>query len=228
MDLLFPIVVAVMMIITAVWRQKSKRPHPIFYLEGNIGAGKSTVATGLAALGKYRVRKEPVTEWQNVDGHNFLALIGIDRKKWLYAFQTLVLATLAKRVNTMTNPGNGKPCILERSATCAMRVFAKDGHLQGDLTDEEMAVLQVLHNIMKNDHDAVYIYVRTPPEESYRRASSRGRPEERKLPREYFLRLHALMDQWLLHNETAPGMLAPTDILKETERKIEHHLKNNQ
>lgn len=213
----------------ALYKLRRTKPHPIFYLEGNIGAGKSTLANGLAACGKYRVRKEPVAEWQNTGGYNLLALLGLDRQKWLYVFQTLVLATLTKRVRQIEKPTEGKPCILERSANCALKVFARDGHEQGFLSNEEMAVLKMLHETLADKSQAVYIYVRTPPEISYERMAARGRTEEKRLPEEYFVRLHTLMDQWLMQEETAPvivinGLESPSEILREATRKIEEQL----
>lgn len=201
---------------------------PIFYLEGNIGAGKSTLAKGLAELNKYKVVAEPVKEWQNVEGFNLLNLLSQDRNTWGLPFQVLALSTLIKRQNSIMN--NPEILILERSVTCSHHVFAQDLLDQKVITPEHMAVLRtVIGTItLHKTRPIKYIYVRTPPDVAAYRANLRGRSEEKLLPNSYFHRLHHLLDRWLLEEETndvhvISGLYSKEDVLKEANEIIQSY-----
>lgn len=55
----------------------------VLSIEGNLGAGKST----LLSLLDVNIIKEPVEEWQNVGGKNFLSNYYLDPKRWAFTFQ---------------------------------------------------------------------------------------------------------------------------------------------
>ncbi|KAK3915872.1 Deoxynucleoside kinase [Frankliniella fusca] len=171
------------------------------FLEGNIGAGKSTLATTLASTGKFDVYQEPVAEWQETGGFNFLQALTQDYSANAYLFQVLALGTLARRMRNA--PSSTRLRIFERSARCALDVFSEYGHAVGAISQMEMETLRVLLDATRPEHPVVYLYVRVDPGEAWHRSRQRGRPEESSLPASYFTRLHRHLDDWLLRTEPA-------------------------
>ncbi|KAE8742482.1 hypothetical protein FOCC_FOCC011977 [Frankliniella occidentalis] len=223
-----------------------RRHLPDVYLEGNVGAGKSTLATALASTGnydvyqepmdewrgtggckstlatalsstgRYSVYQEPVAEWRNLEGFNFLRQLQVDYGKYVFLFQVVVLATLARRLR-FARPSR-KQRIFERSSRCALDVFCRAADERGFLAAEEYIALRALYEATAPTPPVVYLYIRTPPDMAQERTQQRGRAEENALPRRYFEMLHRLMDDWLLRNEAnavyvLDGTLAPGQVL---------------
>ena len=69
---------------SSIEKIKSKK---IYALEGNIGAGKTTI---LKLLGKHfkdvELVEEPVKEWQNLGGMNLLDSFYSDPQRWGFLF----------------------------------------------------------------------------------------------------------------------------------------------
>lgn len=198
-----------------------KSQYPIIYLEGNIGAGKSTLAARLAQSTKFNALTEPVREWQNVGGHNLLKLLYADRAVWNFPFQVLALTTLGRRQMEWLDSNPAEFVIMERSPKCSLKVFAQYLADAKMLQPEHMAVLQVLYDTVAppTDNPVHYIYVRTPPKETYERMTKRGRTEELPITKDYLQELHNLTDQWLLRNESRPvhiidGRQSPDEVYK--------------
>ncbi|XP_026286605.1 thymidine kinase 2, mitochondrial-like [Frankliniella occidentalis] len=197
-----------------------RRHLPDVYLEGNIGAGKSTLATALASTGNYDVYQEPIEEWRGTGGVNFLAALMNDYAANAYLFQVLVLGTLCNRMRCARRTSRMR--IFERSARCAVDVFSEHAHAVGAISRMEMVTLRVLRDATRPAHPVVYLYVRIEPEEARRRTQRRGRPEESQLPHYFFARLHRRLDDWLLRAEYSErrnevvvldGTLSPEDLL---------------
>jgi len=197
---------------------------PLIYLEGNIAAGKSTLAASLRQLPQYRVVTEPVREWQNVEGHNMLALLYTNRPVWSFPFQALALATLGQRQSQVLAERPAVLAILERSPQCSVRVFAQYLADTGIVTPQHMAVLRLLLATVAppTARPVHFLYVRTPPEHAFQRLSRRGRSEESQVTLEYLSALHVLTDAWLLREESAPvhvidGTMSPEQVLAAAE-----------
>ena len=69
------------------------RPFTIT-VEGNIGAGKSTLQNLLRKHPKMSIYEEPPNIWQNLNGINFLALMYSDPARWAMSFEFLVTLTM--------------------------------------------------------------------------------------------------------------------------------------
>ncbi|KAJ1522194.1 hypothetical protein ONE63_002502 [Megalurothrips usitatus] len=188
------------------------------YLEGNTGAGKSTLAAALQRTGKYDVILEPVHDWQNVEGHNLLALRHQDPQVWAFPFQALVLSSLAalhSRALSRPRP-RGRLRVFERSMERCLHVYAEAALQAGALQPAHTAVLRQLHAALRDrSRPRHYIYVRTDPEEAHRRMASRGRPEEQDVPLDYLRRLHDLSDRWLLEQREHPVFVVDGDLPQE-------------
>merc|ERR1712236_209956 len=69
------------------------RPFTIT-VEGNIGAGNSTLQNLLRKHPKMSIYEEPLNIWQNLNGTNFLALMYSDPARWAMSFEALVTLTM--------------------------------------------------------------------------------------------------------------------------------------
>ncbi|XP_034239387.1 deoxynucleoside kinase-like [Thrips palmi] len=218
MNVVFLAIVAALMV---HYFMKQRRPMaPIIYLEGNIAAGKSTLAANLKRLELFPVLDEPVKDWQNVEGHNLLELLYTDRATCSYPFQVLALATLGRRQTKLLASHPEGLTVLERSPQCSLRVFAQGLAEMSAIGQEHMAILRILRDAVAQptQQPIHYIYVRTPPAIAYQRLNRRGRTEEAGVTVEFLTLLHDLTDTWLLQEETNPvhvldGTLTPEQLL---------------
>ena len=116
----------------------------IITIEGNIGAGKSTLVDILK--NKYADRtdvmflQEPVDVWTKIsqDGKNVLELFYSDQKKYSFAFQVLAYTTrlhmIEKAVEEATRTGI-RVIVMERSLEADRNIFAKMLHDDGLIED---------------------------------------------------------------------------------------------
>merc|ERR1712027_165757 len=75
-----------------------RRPYTIF-VEGNVGSGKSTTLKYFSNRTDVDIVFEPVAQWQNFSGTNFLKLFFEDPKRWTGAFTQL--NSLTRYVNSL-------------------------------------------------------------------------------------------------------------------------------
>lgn len=168
-------------------------------IEGNIGAGKSTVASCLReSLGDVlTVTPEPVEQWRNCGGHNILDLFYTDPKRHCYLFQSLVFFT--RMFSTSHERGNH---VVERSIH-SDRIFAQLGKESGNMLPEEWEVYSKWYSRMSEDVSPDgFIYVRTSPEKCSSRMNTRNRPEEKGVPIDYLKKLHAKHEEWFPEGST--------------------------
>ena len=169
---------------------------PDVYIEGNIGAGKSTLLRSLEDSSQHKVVQEPVEQWQDLNGYNFLDRVSNDGPRWAFPFQVLAATTLWESYRQNC----GSPHIYERSIHSTIRVFSQVHFQQGNLEPEHMAILEKMTEVLvsQNQRPAHFVYIRTTPATAHERMRVRGRTEEAQVPLEYLQQLHDAMDQWLL------------------------------
>jgi deoxyadenosine/deoxycytidine kinase len=68
-------------------------------LEGNIGAGKTTIGRRVAASGAFSFVEEPTRIWQERYDVNMLDLFYSDTERWAFTFQINAFVTRAKTWN---------------------------------------------------------------------------------------------------------------------------------
>ena len=79
-------------------------------IEGNIGAGKSTLINYFKQFDEVQVHAEPLDKWQNVNGENLLAKLYEDPKRW-----TFQVWTLKQSFSNISNRKYGKKVSFTRS-----------------------------------------------------------------------------------------------------------------
>jgi deoxyadenosine/deoxycytidine kinase len=175
-------------------------------LEGNIGAGKTTVGRTLAADGTFGFIEEPTAVWREGFAANMLGLFYEDPKRWAFTFQICAFITRAKTWREVLALTDHSKVILERSVFCDRYVFAENCYRTGLMGASEYQLYRglweflVTHYCVEPD---LILYLRTPADICMGRIGSRGRAEEKGIPLEYLQQLEQLHDEWLLNHPKA-------------------------
>jgi len=171
-------------------------------LEGNIGAGKSTLGAILKESGLFEFIPEPVEQWRRGFASNLLDDFYADQKRWAFTFQQAAFTTRAKTWQEVSVLTDQRRVVLERSIYADRYVFAQNAYKNGVMTEAEWQIYRRLWDWMEENWctrpDRI-LYLRTPAAECWRRLKGRGRSEEQAIPMAYLEQLEALHDQWLLN-----------------------------
>ncbi len=170
-------------------------------LEGNIGAGKSTVGRALKDEGLFDFIEEPVARWQTGFASNLLESFYHDMNRWAFTFQILAFITRAKTWQEILPVTEHERVILERSIFTDRYVFARNIYRIGAMAETEWQIYCGLWDFLVANYclepDCI-VYLRTPADVCLERIRLRGRGEETDISLEYLEQLEALHDDWLL------------------------------
>ena len=182
------------------------RPR-IVSIEGNIGAGKSTLVQTLKE--KYTDCKdilflqEPVDVWSQIqqDGKNMIELFYQDQRKYSFAFQILAYTTRLQTIQQAVKEAeeNGvRVIVMERSLEADRNIFAKMLYDQGVM---EPCMYQIYEK-MSDDGLRQYmadgiLWINTPPEVCQTRILGRGRPGEEDIGLDYLAQCDCYHREWL-------------------------------
>lgn len=170
-------------------------------LEGNIGAGKTTVGRLLADSGAFGFIEEPTTAWREGFASNMLELFYADPHRWAFTFQVCAFNTRAKTWREVLAKTDHSRVILERSIFCDRHVFAENCYRTGLMSPTEYQLYCGMWDFLVSNYCVqpdVIVYLRTPAEECMDRITIRGREEETGIAMDYLLQLEGLHDEWLL------------------------------
>ena len=169
----------------------------IYALEGNIGAGKTTI---LKIIGKnfkdVEFVEEPVNQWQNLGGMNLLDSFYTDPKRWGFSFEFFSMLT---KIKALLNAANSdKPIIIIERSILSNKVFM-------DISEELGKLDKMEYRMLMNTYDFyiqhVYpqlsgiIYLDTPVDECIRRITKRNRGEECSIEKSYLELLKKKFDE---------------------------------
>lgn len=175
----------------------------LILLEGNIGAGKTTVGNILAASGEFAFIEEPTSAWREGFASNMLDLFYSDTERWAFTFQICAFVTRAKTWHEISQVTDHNKVILERSIFCDRFIFAENCYRTGLFSLTEYQLYCQLWDFLVShycDEPDAILYLRTPADVCLERIRARGRAEESAIPLEYLLQLEQLHDEWLLEN----------------------------
>ena len=193
----------------------------LFYIEGNIGTGKTTFINLLNSyLSRFHeinhdahVTLEPVDEWmetEDSDGQNILQKFYGDQEKWSFAFQMNSFISRVKKIQddyfSPSKDDMKKILFVERSIYTDRHCFAKLCWENGKMTKLEYDIYCKWNDWLIetfNVKPCGYIYLRTSPEVCSDRINARSRNEEGGIPIDYLEKLHNSHDDWL-NNATTP------------------------
>jgi len=172
----------------------------MYFVEGNIGTGKSTLLEILETQGNRKVIYEPVSEWTsltNANGKNLLEEFYSDQERYAYTFQSIAFRT---RMKNIKNSSLGD--IVERSIFTDRNVFAKTCYEQGKMNDIEWKdYCEWFDWLSEGVQPEGYIYLRADPQVSYERIRKRNRGGEEMIPFEYIEELHNKHEKWLMNEK---------------------------
>lgn len=172
-------------------------------LEGNIGAGKTTVGRKIAKSGLFNFIEEPTAVWREGFAANMLELFYSDTQRWAFTFQICAFVTRAKTWDEIAQHTDHAKVILERSIFCDRYVFAENCFRTGLFSEAEYQLYCGMWDFTVSqycDEPDVILYLRTPAEVCLQRILDRGRLEESGIPLDYLRQLEDLHDEWLLEN----------------------------
>lgn len=179
----------------------------MIYIEGNIGAGKSTF---LELFKEYLVQNlpgskvlpEPVQAWmetQDSNGKSILQHYYEDQKKYGFTFQMNAFISRVNEIEEIRKE-NLQHLFVERSVYTDKNVFTLTNYKNGNINEIEHEVYQQWFNVFTekfNLKPKAYIYLKTSPETCAVRIKRRDRTGESSIPLEYLRELHILHDTWL-------------------------------
>ena len=169
------------------------------YIEGNIGAGKSTYVKFLKnTYDTYKFLLEPVKTWlsyKNSDGINLLDNFYRDQERWSYTFQMAAFMTRIRDIQKAERENPDKSLVIERSIFSDRNCFAELGYKNGAIGEMEWSIYNDWFNWLKTEfwdtiRPDIVIYLECPPELCARRIAERNRSEESSIPIEYLTDLH--------------------------------------
>ena len=186
----------------------NRRPF-LVSIEGNIGAGKSTV---LEHLDKYMntninqkilFLKEPLDIWEQFhdeNGHTILEKFYKNQKRYAFTFQVMAYIT---RMSLLKNAIKENPeveiIIIERSLCADKNIFMNMLHDDGIVESMEFSIYNKWYSEFIKDYrvDAV-IYMDSDPETCANRINKRNRTGEGGIPIEYLQKCKNYHTKWLI------------------------------
>ena len=199
----------------------------MYFLEGNVGTGKSTFLAALGKLENVHVTFEPVNEWANIvntstSGKNLLEEFYLDQPRYAYTFQSIAFRT---RVKNLIGLPTDKQNIVERSILTDRNVFAKTCYETGKMNDIEWSDYNSWFDWLAGHVTPKgYIYLRADPEISYERIRQRNRCGEECITLSYLKELHRKHDDWLI-TEANVLILNVNDDFEKNEYKLENMIR---
>ena len=186
----------------------NRRPF-LVSIEGNIGAGKSTI---LEHLEKYMNKnmnqkilflKEPLDIWEQFNdenGHTILEKFYKNQKRYAFTFQVMAYIT---RLSLLRNAIKENPgveiIIIERSLCADKNIFMNMLHDDGIVEPMEFSIYNKWYSEFIQDYrvDGV-IYMDSNPETCSNRINKRNRTGEDGIPIEYLQKCKNYHSKWLI------------------------------
>lgn len=185
-------------------KDKKVENRAMYFLEGNIGAGKTSLGKILQDSSKFDFLEEPVDRWRGGFANNLFEMFYKDMPRWSFTFQIMAFITRAKTWTEILDKIEGDHVVLERSIFTDRHVFAKNLYAVGAMNESEWELYQQLWDFLALNYcetPSKIIYLRTPAEVCLERIKMRGRDEEQQMPLDYLKRLEDLHDEWLMDHK---------------------------
>lgn len=193
----------------------NKKRH--IFIEGNIGAGKSTFLKIIAESLQIDPVFEPHEKWQKIQGgENLLQKFYTDINRWAYTFQTYAFVSRVLEQENIEKIALSDFLIIERSVYSDRYCFAQNCF--------EMSVMSALEWELYKDWFAWlvesytakpvgFIYLQTDPQVCYSRMKTRNRGEESAVSLDYLEKLNAKHEDWLIKKLDVADYLKDVPVL---------------
>jgi deoxyadenosine/deoxycytidine kinase len=186
-------------------------------VEGNIGAGKSTIIDHLKDHMKGNTDimflKEPVDIWETIKDtktdENILQKFYNDSNKYAFSFQVMAYVTRLSTIRTAIreNP-DCKVIICERSLDADKNIFAKMLYEDNKIEDINYQIYLHFYNEYVKDYklDGI-VYINADADVCYQRTVKRSRNGESSITQEYLQKCKDYYDEWLFTNNKDTDIL---------------------
>jgi deoxyadenosine/deoxycytidine kinase len=178
----------------------------LFSIEGNIGAGKSTILQHLKEFlntvgGRSVVYiDEPVDEWNSIrseDDKSMLTLFYENPTKYAFAFQMMAYISRLSSIRRAMHENPGCIYITERCLLSDFHVFATMLYEQKHISKEEYTIYTKWFDQFTEDVQLTgIIYLKCSPDIALSRCTKRNRPGE-SITLDYLNNCHAKHTEWL-------------------------------
>ena len=179
---------------SSIEKVKTKK---IYALEGNIGAGKTTI---LKVLEKHfkdvEFVEEPVKKWQNLGGMNLLNSFYSNPQRWGFSFEFYSMLT---KIQALLNAADSdKPIIIIERSILSNQIFMELSNELGKLDKMEYCMLRKTYDFyLENVYPQIagIIYLDTPVDECIKRITKRNRGEECNIEKSYLEAIKKKLDE---------------------------------
>lgn len=161
-------------------------------ITGNIGAGKTTLATKLANHYGWEVLYEAV------DGNPYLPPFYEDMEKWAFHLQIFFLNSRFEQVLKIKKLTEEKTIIQDRSIYEDAYIFARNLYESGKFNETDYQTYKSMFNTITQaiTHPDLMIYLRADLPILQRQISKRGRDFEKNIDPEYLISLNKLYEDF--------------------------------
>ncbi len=182
----------------------------LLMIEGNGGAGKTTLSHLIERELNALIIKEPVDRWQQVGNTgNLLDLYYNHRERWGFTMLNYTCFTVMQEC--LEADQSKELYVCDRSIYSGFYCFAKMMQEHDYVTPLELYIYQEqfawLEAILPCRPDG-FIYLRTTQDCCLERMRARGRPEEATVTLDFLETLHHYHEQWLIEKlQVAPAIM---------------------
>jgi len=202
----------------------------LFSIEGNIGAGKSTILNHLKEYTKCIEGKEvvfipePVCEWEsivNTSGQTMIEMFYTDPKKYAFAFQMMAYISRLHMIKTEMEKNPNAIFITERCLLSDYNIFAQMLFEKGHLSLEEFSIYKKWFDYFNTITITGFIYIKCNPKTAFDRCVSRNRKGE-NIDFDYIQDCHDKHESWLQEiNLDTPILILDNDYINVDEAMFE-------
>lgn len=207
----------------------------LFSIEGNIGAGKSTIIQHMkdfthSIYGRDVVFiDEPVEEWKSIVNDSNQSMIELFYKnpnKYAFSFQMMAYISRLKMIQAAMEQNPYAIFITERCLVSDYKIFAQMLYEQKHLLKEEFDIYKRWFDYFNTISIDGYIYIKCSPTTAHERCISRNRPGE-IIELDYITACHDKHEDWLQKEEIPTLILNNDDInIDEALFEIEDFIKD--
>ena len=184
----------------------------IISIDGNIGAGKSTILKRLKEEHpEFHYIDEPVNLWTSLEDENNESLLKLyykDKKRWSFTFQNYVLISRMlytidkieswkKECEKDKNKLKNNVFITERFIDTDFNIFTKMLFDDGFINKMEWDIYNNWYNFLTNKYKLNYvIYLNISPETCKERINKRARDGEENITLEFLEKIDSYHQKW--------------------------------
>ena len=192
----------------------------MFYIEGIIGCGKTTLVEKFEEWTKNnspsdKILKEPVDNWLNTKdstGKSILEYYYDDQKRYAFPFLMNAFISRVEDINNIKKNTRGN-IFIERSVYTDKKVFTELNYEIENISEIEYIIYNNWFNVLSKQFNLKprgIIYLKSSPETCFRRIKKRNRTGESSIPLDYLQKIHDKHEVWL-NNEDIPVLIINAD-----------------